>query len=72
MLVQKESVQAHDEELLRDTVEAVVGEVAYNDGPVHELGTAQEASNDAKGRDVIAKKWELFVYMEKKDGVLSC
>ena len=50
MLVQKESVQAHDEELLRDTVEAVVGEVAYNDGPVHELGTAQEASNDAKGR----------------------
>ena len=45
MLVQKESVQAHDEELLRDTVEAVVGEVAYN-----ELGTAQEASNDAKGR----------------------
>ena len=24
-----------------------------------------------KGEHVIAKKWELFVYMEEKDGVLS-
>ena len=70
-MVEKESVQAHDEERLRDTVEAVVERLHTMMVRFMNWGLLKKPPMMLKGELVIAKKWELFVYMEEKDGVLS-
>jgi hypothetical protein len=70
-LVEKESVQARDEELLRDTVEAVVEWLHTMMVRFMNWGLLKKPSMMLEGELVIAKKWELFVYMEEGDGVLS-